>query len=255
MKNVQEPGNRRNFIKATSLACTGLLGIHTVQANDLGFGKKDFPSDLTLLFQGDSITDAGRNKTRENPNDASGLGTGYALNISSQLMSNNPGTQWKCYNRGISGNKVFQLKDRWEEDCIQLQPDVLSILIGVNDFWHKLNGNYDGTVKVYDQDLRQLLDRTKKALPDIKIILGEPFAVKGGSAINEQWYPEFSGYQKAAAQIARDYNLAWIPYQTIFDDALKSAPVAYWCPDGVHPSVAGGGLMAKTWLQTFEKLF
>ena len=85
----------------------------------------------------------------------------------------------KIYNKGISGNKVFQLAERWDKDCLELKPDVLSILIGVNDIWHKLNGQYNGTVEIYRKDYIALLERTKKALPDVKLIICEPFAVTG----------------------------------------------------------------------------
>ena len=169
------------------------------------------------------------------------------------LLGNNPDKEWKYYNRGISGNKVFQLTDRWEDDCLQLRPDVLSVLIGVNDFWHSLN-NYDGTVKIYEEDLRKLLDMTLKEMPDLKLILGEPFAVKGGSAIDERWYPDFPEYQVAASRIAKDYNAQFIPYQKVFDEALKIAPASYWCPDGVHPSMAGAYLMKEAWLEAFTKI-
>lgn len=255
MKNNTKPTSRRNFIRSASLASAGLLGTHAIQAQELPSKQISFPKQLTVVFQGDSITDAGRDRSRYYPNDARGMGTGYVFNIVSQLMGNNPDAAWTCYNRGVSGNKVYQLAERWQDDCLQLQPDVLSILIGVNDFWHMINGNYDGTVSIYDRDLRRLLDDTLKEFPDVKLILGEPFAVKGGTAITDKWHPAFYDYQKAAAQIAKDYKAVWIPYQKIFDEALKTAPAAYWCPDGVHPSIAGGFLMANAWVKGFESIF
>lgn len=255
MKNNTKSINRRNFIRSASLVSTGLLGMGAAEAKGFLSSKKELPKKLTVLFQGDSITDAGRDRSRYYPNDAGGMGNGYVFNIVSELMGKNPGTDWQCYNRGVSGNKVYQLADRWQDDCLQLQPDVLSILIGVNDFWHMINGRYDGTVSIYDRDLRKLLDDTLKALPGIKIILGEPFAVQGGTAITGEWHPAFSEYQKTAAQIAKDYNAVWIPYQQVFDEALQKAPVAYWCPDGVHPSIAGSFLMANAWLKGFDSVF
>ena len=144
--------------------------------------------------------------------------------------------------------------DRPETKVFKLKPDVLSILIGVNDFWHTLN-NYDGTVEVYENDFRKLLERTLKQYPDLKIIIGEPFAVKGGRAINERWFPEFPKYQESAKKIADDFKTAYIPYQKVFDEALDHASVEYWCPDGVHPSMAGGFLMKEAWLKAFEELF
>jgi lysophospholipase L1-like esterase len=218
------------------------------------FKKGNAPEKLTILFQGDSITDAGRDKSRYYPNENSGMGKGYVFQIVSQTLGENPAKKWKIYNRGISGNKVYQLANRWEDDCLQLQPDVLSILIGVNDFWHSLN-DYKGTVEVYEADFRQLLDRTLKSMPNLKLIIGEPFAVKGGSAINDRWFPGFPKYQKAASAIARDYNASFVPYQKIFDKALKQAPASYWCPDGVHPSMAGAYLMKEAWISAFNKVY
>ena len=246
--------SRRNFIKAGGLSMAGVAGIPAMTHAANPQKLHDAPDSLTILFQGDSITDAGRDKSSYYANDAAGMGRGYVFQIVSHLLGTNPDKDWKYYNRGISGHKVFQLADRWEDDCLQLKPDVLSILIGVNDFWHTLN-NYKGTVATYEADFRKLLDRTLEELPVIKLIIGEPFAVKGGSAIDDKWFPEFPKYQQSARQIASDYKAVFIPYQEIFVEALLHAPAAYWCPDGVHPSMAGGYLMKEAWIQAFEKLF
>ena len=156
------------------------------------------------------------------------MGGGYVYQIVSQLLGTHPKSDLRCYNRGISGLKVFQLANRWEDDCLQLKPDVLSILIGVNDFWHTLSHNYQGTVEVYESDLRKLLDRTKKELPSVKLIMGEPFAVAGGTAIGPPWVKDFPAYREAAHKIAKDYDAVFIPYQRIFDEELYVAPVSYW---------------------------
>ncbi len=245
--------NRRNFLKAGGLGLTGAIAIPSL-ANASNTKIKKATDDLTILFQGDSITDAGRDKARYYANDTSGMGMGYVFQIVSHLLGTNPDKMWRYYNRGISGNKVYQLADRWEDDCLQLKPDVLSILIGVNDFWHTLN-NYNGTVEVYEDDFRKLLERTLSQYPDLKIIIGEPFAVKGGRAINDKWFPEFPKYQQSARKISEEFKTAFIPYQKVFDEALDLAPVDYWCPDGVHPSMAGGYLMKEAWLKTFADMF
>jgi lysophospholipase L1-like esterase len=114
-----------------------------------------FKKGNTILFQGDSITDAGREKEKELPNNPKSFGSGYAFLAASALLNALPEKNLTIYNRGISGNKVFQLANRWDKDCLDLKPDVLSILIGVNDYWHKRNGNYDGTVEVYESDFRK----------------------------------------------------------------------------------------------------
>ena len=222
-------------------------------------GKKDEINSITelgrtILFQGDSITDAGRQRGASGPNHREGLGRGYVFHLAGMLLKDSPHKELELYNRGISGNKVFQLAERWGADCLDIKPDVLSILIGVNDFWHTLSNSYNGTAAVYERDFRKLLDNTMEKLPEVKIIIGEPFIVKGGTAITAQWYPAFKDYQEASFNIARDYNCAFVPYQAYFDQALEEAPAAFWCPDGVHPSIAGAALMAEAWYNTYRKI-
>jgi lysophospholipase L1-like esterase len=242
--------DRRHFLKKTSLAALGSSFLPAVFA-------KGNPTNIslaegqTILFQGDSITDAGRDKGSYYPNSAPGMGNGYVHHIVTELLGKYPEKDLRCYNRGISGHKVFQLADRWEDDCLQLQPDVLSLMIGVNDFWHTLTHGYKGTAQTYETDLRKLLERTKKQFPNIKIILCEPFMVAGGTAIDERW-SAFAAYQKANRQIAADFGALFVPFQKMFDDALKTKPASYWCPDGVHPSLAGAYLMSQAWMRVFE---
>ena len=206
----------------------------------------------TILFQGDSITDAGRNRSSKDANSQSMLGSGYALMAAASLLQRYPEKALKIFNKGISGNKVYQLAERWDADCLDLKPNVLSIMIGVNDFWHTLTGNYKGTVDTYRTDFGNLLDRTKQKLPDVQLIIGEPFAVTGVKAVDEKWFPAFDGYRAAAKEIASRYGAAFIPYQDIFNKAEKKAPGVYWTGDGVHPSVAGNQLMAAAWQETVK---
>ena len=102
----------------------------------------------------------------------------------------------------------------------------------------------------------KLLERTQSNFPNIKLIIGEPFVVLGGTVIDtEAWIPTFRAYQKAAADIARQIGAIFIPYQQIFDAAVADQGVAYWCPDGVHPSLAGSALMAKAWIEALHKAY
>jgi lysophospholipase L1-like esterase len=201
-----------------------------------------------ILFQGDSITDAGRDRAREKtPNDVRALGSGYAFLATSQLLAEHPAAGLKIYNRGISGNKVFQLAERWDADCISLKPDVVSVLIGVNDIWHRLNGQYNGTVEVYEKDYVALLERTRKALPQVKLVVCEPFVLRCG-AVNNKWFPDFDGYRAAARRVATASGALFLPFQAMFDEAGKKAPPAHWAADGVHPTMAGAWRMAQAWL-------
>jgi lysophospholipase L1-like esterase len=249
--------SRRNFLKkaaAGSLAAVGIPGIVSAAFADAeaGASKVKLSKDNVILFQGDSITDAGRNKEDNGYNNPRPLGTGYAMLTAAQLLEEFAPLNLKIYNKGISGNKVFQLAERWDKDCLDLKPDVLSILIGVNDFWHKLNGTYNGTADIYRTDFIALLERTKKALPDIKLIICEPFAVPGVKAVDAKWFPDFYGYQKAAREIADKFGATFIPFQKVYDEAQKEAPGSYWTGDGVHASLAGAALMAEAWMKVVK---
>lgn len=247
--------NRRNFIKNTSLATLAAVSIPQIvlsaftekKVSRIKLAKND-----VILFQGDSITDWGRDKSKNNPNASNALGSGYPLVTTAQLLWQYPALQLQVYNKGISGQKVFQLAERWDKDCIDLKPNVLSILVGVNDFWHTLTSNYKGTIETYRTDYRKLLDRTLKALPDVKLIIMEPYAVKGVKAVDDKWYPAFDEYRNAAKEIATEFHAVFIPLQTIFEKAMETAPGSYWTIDGVHPAVAGEGLIAHAWLEAVK---
>ncbi|MBV8251226.1 MAG: SGNH/GDSL hydrolase family protein [Chitinophaga sp.] len=244
--------NRRSFLRNVSLGSLAAISLpQIVAAATTGPkpAKIQLKKDDIILFQGDSITDVGRKRDAPGPNNGSALGGGYAFLAASEMLWQHPDKNLNIYNRGISGNKVYQLAERWDADCLDLKPNVLSILIGVNDYWHTLSGKYDGTSKVYRDDYDKLLDRTRQKYPDIQLILGEPFAIKGVKAVDDNWYPTFNEYRTAAKAMAEKYKATFIPYQAIFDKAIQSAPAAYWTGDGVHPSVAGARLMAQAWLE------
>jgi lysophospholipase L1-like esterase len=247
--------SRRNFIKKATLGSLAAISIPEIISAAIpakSIKKLQPLKDQTILFQGDSITDAGRNKEDNNFNTARHLGTGYAFLAAASLLRKYSSLNLKIYNKGISGNKVYQLAERWDADCLEIKPDVLSILIGVNDIWHKLSGRYDGTVEVYRRDYIALLERTKAALPNVKLIICEPFAVTGVKAVDEKWYPEFNDYRRAATDIAAQFGAVFIPFQSIYDQAGKYAPGSYWTGDGVHPSLAGAQLMAEAWLSVIK---
>lgn len=252
----KENTSRRNFLKKSSLAGVSLLTIPQLVSTAFAEEKKTkkfaISKEDVILFQGDSITDAGRKKDKADPNQASALGSGYAMVAASGLLYDYANKNLKIYNRGISGNKVYQLADRWDNDTLSLKPNILSILVGVNDFWHTLVNGYKGTIKTYNDDFRALLDRTKQSLPDVKLIIGEPYAVIGVKAVDEKWYPAFNEYRKVAREVADSYDAIFIPYQSIYDKAQKLAPGAYWTGDGVHPTLPGARLMAHAWMETIK---
>jgi len=250
----QRTNSRRSFIKTASVGTLASMALSLPQivsatVAENGIKKVRIDKNDIILFQGDSITDWGRDHTKTTPNNTSSLGTGYVLLASGQLLIKYPGNNLQIYNKGISGNKVYQLAERWDADALNLNPNILSIHIGVNDFWHTISNGYKGTIETYITDYHTLLDRTKKALPNVKLVICEPFAVKGVKAVDDRWYPTFDLFRKAAKDIANEYNAAFVPYQAAFDKALELAPGNYWTLDGVHPSIAGEALMAKTWME------
>jgi lysophospholipase L1-like esterase len=248
---------RRGFLKSSSLAL-GAAGLVAANSADAAFLPRRTKVKVTkgsvILFQGDSITDAGRSRDREKiskPNDQAALGNGYAWLAAAELLVDraNESGVW-FFNRGNSGNKVFQLAERWQSDCLDLKPDVLSILIGVNDIWHTLEPKlgYRGTAEIYERDYHALLERTRKALPKVKLVVCEPFVLRCG-AVKENWFPEFDKYRAAAKRIADQHRAAFVPFHTMFDEAVKYAPPEHWAGDGVHPSPAGTALMAHFWVK------
>lgn len=252
---MNSKNSRRNFLKTASMGSMlsfSLPGIVTSVMEETKTQKITLSKGDVILFQGDSITDAGRKKEEPAANNSAALGKGYAFLAASDLLNKYPEKNLQIYNKGISGNKVFQLADRWDADCLDLKPNVLSILVGVNDFWHTLTGKYTGTIETYRTDYDKLLDRTKQKLPDVKLIIGEPYAVTGVKAVDEKWYPAFNDYRQAAKELADKYKAVFIPYQAIYDKAIKSAPGSYWTPDGVHPGIPGAALMAQAWMETVK---
>ncbi len=246
--------NRRNFIRKAAMG--SLMAVSIPEILEASVASSDIKKitlikSNNILFQGDSITDSSRIR-EDSYNNARVLGNGYVMLAGAKLLEKYAALELKVYNKGISGNKVFQLAERWDKDCLEIKPDVLSILIGVNDIWHKLNGQYNGTVEIYRNDYTALLERTKKAFPNIKLIICEPFAIPGVKAVDNKWYPEFYDYQKAARQIADKFKAAFIPLQKVFDEALKQAPGPYWTPDGVHPTLAGAELISHAWLKAIK---
>lgn len=236
--------NRRSFLTASAAAAGASVAFskHVSAAEKVKLSEGN-----VILFQGDSITDAGRDKKRQAANDPRSLGVGYPAHTAGGILRDHASLGLQVHNRGISGNKVPDLDKRWDKDCLDLKPDVLSILIGVNDIWHKLNGRYDGTPQVYRDGFAALLERTKKALPNTKLVICEPFVLRCG-AVNDSWFPEFETRRKFAREVANGAGALWVPFQEMFDEAVASGTKPeYWAGDGVHPSVAGHALMAKTW--------
>lgn len=206
---------------------------------------------MLLLFQGDSITDAQRN--RQDPNH---LGGGYALMVAGELLSRYPGLDLRVLNRGISGNRTKDLLERWEADCLSLQPDFLSLFIGINNTWRRFDRNDPTSADVFDAELNDVLARSfehGKLLPSRTVLL-EPFVLDSPAGSKDGWMEDLGPKQDIVRSAAERFGTRFIPLQSIFNDACERAPATHWAADGVHPSAAGHALIAHSWLHTCEDL-
>jgi lysophospholipase L1-like esterase len=206
---------------------------------------------MKILFQGDSITDAGRDWG----NDAQ-LGRGYAHLVEAALGFEEP-NQHTFVNKGISGNRIVDLYARIKRDIINYQPDVMSILIGVNDVWHEIGDSPNGVdadkfFKIYSM----LIEEIKEALPNIKIMILEPFVLEAGATENNWEFFKIETAKRAemAKKIAEKFDLPFIPLQAGFDELAKKAPNNYWLGDGVHPTAKGHEFIKNEWLKAYKNL-
>jgi lysophospholipase L1-like esterase len=252
MKN-QTINKRRDFLKKTiAFSAAVALTPQLLQAMPSKRTETKGGDGFSFLFQGDSITDGNRSRNNDWNHV---MGHGYQFIIASKLWYEFPKKGFHFFNRGISGNKVTDLAARWQTDTLDLKPDVLSILIGINDTSAFLNGNKDYSVEQYGKDYRLLLQQTKQQLPNIQFILCEPFVLPVGR-VKEKWEEystEVGKRQKIVQQLSKEFNAVFVPLQLAFNKALSKAPADYWIWDGIHPMPAGHELMAIEWLHHVGK--
>jgi lysophospholipase L1-like esterase len=208
-----------------------------------------FKTDSRILFQGDSITDGNRGRNGD-PNHI--LGHSYAFLIAARYGAFYPERNLVFFNRGVSGNKVPDLAARWQKDTLDLQPTVVSILIGVNDIWHPLNDGKEVSAEQFEAGYDKLLADTVAALPKAKLVLGEPFTLPGKATREraDEWQGHLKKFQAIVEKLATKYHAPVVHYQKAFDAAVKRAPADYWIWDGVHPTYAGHQIMADEWIRT-----
>lgn len=250
--------SRRNFLKTVAIGSLSTLIIPnslTASENETisQVGEKD--KGLVFLFQGDSITDGNRGRNTD-PNHI--MGHGYAFSIASRIGCEFPEKNLTFINRGISGNKVTDLAKRWDKDVLELKPDVLSILIGINDTSSNIDTNPNVTQvtpQKYDEVYRSILDQSVKQNPDIILVLNQPFIFKYASTVKnwEQRHDDLIERQKIVEKIALDYKAIYVRLQDVFDTACKRAPAEYWIWDGIHPTVAGHELITREWMKQVRK--
>lgn len=204
----------------------------------------------TILFQGDSITDAGR--LRENP---AHLGWGYPQFVAGRLGLERPG-RFRVLNLGISGDRVVDIYARMKRDILNLKPDVLSILVGVNDVWHELELGNGVSAPKFRKIYRMLLEEIREELPQTRILLMEPFVAAGSATRSDLAYftREVALRAEATAELAGEFGLPLIRLQQDLDAMGKEAAEDWWLSDGVHPTAAFHQYLADRWLDTFHNL-
>jgi len=202
-----------------------------------------FTPNVRILFQGDSITDGNRGRSAD-PNHI--LGHGYVFIIAAKYGAAFAAMNLEFVNRGSSGNTVRELQKRWEKDTLELKPDLLSILIGVNDESHGVP--LDDYERTYDE----LITQAKSANPKIRLVLCEPFTLPVGKRKDgyEAWRAGIQARQDTVAKLAVRHDAALVHFQSVFDAACKVAPAEHWIWDGVHPTYSGHQLMADEWERT-----
>jgi lysophospholipase L1-like esterase len=247
--------SRRNFLKKASLAgaaaivAPGLVSASTKDDHylpDDGIGK-------TFLFQGDSITDGGRSFDKDWNHV---YGQGYAYLVTARINFDYPGRDYQFFNRGISGNTVNDLAARWQKDALDIKPDVLTILIGINDVHRVITQGDKTTAEDFSNVYEQLLTQTLAALPNVKLILLEPFILPVGmvSKNPELWTSEVQKRQVIVKALATKFNAIYVPLQDVFNKALQKAKADHWIWDGVHPMPAGHELIAREWMKAVKKI-
>ena len=165
--------------------------------------------------------------------------------------------KYQFFNRGISGNRIVDVYARIKRDIINLKPDVMSILIGVNDVWHEFKESPNGVdaekyYKIYDM----LIEEVKTELPDIKIMIMEPFILNAAKTKDkwEAFYSEVKKRAELSKKISEKYNLPYIELQKGFNELSKKADESYWLADGVHPTAMGHEYIKNEWIKAFKLL-
>jgi acyl-CoA thioesterase I len=202
--------------------------------------------DQTVLFIGDSITDTGRNR-----DDDSDMGGGYANFVAAWFTAHYPHRRVRFLNRGISGDRVQDLQVRWQRDCIDLKPDWVSILIGINNVIRRYDSNLITPDAEFAAAYRSLLQQVKQDL-QAPIILLEPFVL----AVNEDmraWRADLNPKIDIIRHLAAEYGAFYVPLDGLFAAVAARRGMAFWLPDGVHPTQAGHALIAQAWLDAISE--
>lgn len=223
---------------------------------------------LRVLFIGDSITDGNWGGGNAKPSSERSLwdmnhiyGHGFMFLCAAHYMSEYPKYEYEFFNRGISGNSLYDLEKRWKEDVLDIKPDVLSVLVGINDIIGYQHGDKSSPFDfdAWNEKYRELLDKARQENPNLKIVLSSPFVTLTGKMSGNADFEKYDLMVKRCTtiveKIAQDYDAIYLPYQKMFDSILKTTPTtqsAYWIWDGIHPTAAGHQRMANMWIKQVD---
>jgi len=201
-----------------------------------------------IIFIGDSITEWGREGDPED------IGTGYVRLVHDYLVTAYPERRPQVLNRGVGGHRITDLESRWEKDVIELNPDFVSISIGINDVWRQLDHLEDDQVypEQFEEIYTRLLARVKEATK-ANIILMEPTVIM--EDIESEGNALLKPYVDIIQKLAEKFDAALVPAHQQFLEYLKTDNGYKLTTDGVHMNPAGNMLMASSWIGAFEKKF
>jgi lysophospholipase L1-like esterase len=196
-----------------------------------------------VLFYGDSITDAGRFSEANNPGQ---LGAGYAQYIAAALLARYPEHNLTFTNKGISGNRIYDLEARLVKDVLELKPTLVSILIGINDTWRRYDSDTVSPIDAFQSSYRRVLTNIVEEC-GARLVILEPFVLPIPDD-RARWREDLDPRINCCRDLAREFKALYIPLDGIFAAAACRQSLDYWLPDGVHPSMAGHALIADRWI-------
>jgi len=206
-----------------------------------------------ILFQGDSITDASRSRLSGAANSPQGMGFGYPRLVMDQFLERCPDRDLRFYNRGVSGDRLQDMTSRWPEDTLRLNPDLISILIGVNDTWNYLYMGLGSSPAGFRSIYHKLLANTRERLPGVALVLCEPFVLFTGE-VTEEWDQDISSRQRCVQELAGEFDAVFVPFQSALNSAVaEGVRPQQLLDDGVHPTQWGHNLLAECWLENVLK--
>ena len=203
---------------------------------------------MKILFQGDSITDAGRDRS-----DSHNLGDGYPKYAAEFIKKAHPDTEFEFIDLGISGNRTEHLVERMEADFIEIQPDIVSILIGVNDVWHHYAFEYvETTDEQFESNYRTLLEGLKSRTT-ARILMIQPFLLETVDPAKQELCEELARKQAIVKRLADEYADAYLPLDEVLHSMTEEEP-AYYAADGVHPTPDGACCIGEAYLGAIAPL-